>query len=446
MADTSTFGYARADDGAYIGYRVDGDGPIDIANQPDFPGNIDLDWQYPVYGHFLRRLSSFARLITHDHRGVGLSSRNVDPPTLETRVSDLLAVLRATGARHPVLSGFHAPGSVNVLLAATRPTLPRAIVWMEPHPRSGWAPDYPWGRTQEERELEQEFIQIWGSDAYGRAFWEAEEALGDRQPREAARQIAIQSRNACTPDVAARITDIWYEIDVREVLGAVQTPTLLLVHADREGAVERAEYIASRMSAAQVRVMPGDGWTVEEVPMWTEEIREFVGVDRTEELADTVLSTILFTDIVGSTERQSALGDHAWKDLIQRHHAIVREALRRWHGVEVDTAGDGFYATFDGPARAIRYALDVNKRIRELGIEIRAGVHTGECEIVDGKCTGIAVSIGAPVASTAGPSEVRVSQAVKDLVAGSGLTFDDAGGHELKGVPGRWRLYAVVSG
>jgi class 3 adenylate cyclase len=160
---------------------------------------------------------------------------------------------------------------------------------------------------------------------------------------------------------------------------------------------------------------------------------------------DTVLATVLFTDIVGSTERQSSLGGHGWKELIQRHHAIVREALRRWHGVEVDTAGDGFYATFDGPARAIRCALDVTQRIRELGIEVRAGVHTGECEVVDGKCTGITVSVGARVAANAGPSEVRVSQTVKDLVAGSGLVFADAGEHELKGVPERWRLYAAVT-
>jgi class 3 adenylate cyclase len=176
-----------------------------------------------------------------------------------------------------------------------------------------------------------------------------------------------------------------------------------------------------------------------------DEIRRFVGVEPPMPELDTVLATVLFTDIVASTEKQSALGGHAWKELIQRHHAIVRERLERWHGVEVNTAGDGFYATFDGPARAIRCALDITQRVRELGIEVRAGVHTGECEIVDGKCDGISVSIGARVASTAGPSEVRVSQTVKDLVAGSGLAFEDAGEHELKGVPDRWRLYSAAS-
>jgi len=200
------------------------------------------------------------------------------------------------------------------------------------------------------------------------------------------------------------------------------------------------------MPLAEVKVLPqGVISSPEVLSAVVDEIRQFVGVEPPLPELDTILATVLFTDIVGSTEKQSTLGTRAWKELIPRHHAIVRATLERWRGVEVDTAGDGFYATFDGPARAIRCALDVTKRIQELGIEVRAGVHTGECEIVDGKCTGIAVSIGARVASTAGPSEVRVSQTVKDLVAGSGLAFKDAGEHELKGVPDRWRLYSVVS-
>jgi class 3 adenylate cyclase len=181
------------------------------------------------------------------------------------------------------------------------------------------------------------------------------------------------------------------------------------------------------------------------VSIVVDEIRGFVGVEPPMPELDTVLATVLFTDIVGSTQMQSALGSHAWKELIERHHAVVREALQRWHGVEVDTAGDGFYATFDGPARAVRCAQNIVRLVRELGIEVRAGVHTGECEVVDGKCTGLTVSIGARVASTAGPSEVRVSQTVKDLVAGSGLSFKDLGEHQLKGVFERWRLYAVLA-
>jgi class 3 adenylate cyclase len=199
------------------------------------------------------------------------------------------------------------------------------------------------------------------------------------------------------------------------------------------------------MPLAEVKPLPRDARIVDVVSIVVDEIRGFVGVEPPMPELDTVLATVLFTDIVGSTQMQSALGSHAWKELIERHHAVVREALQRWHGVEVDTAGDGFYATFDGPARAVRCAQNIVRLVRELGIEVRAGVHTGECEVVDGKCTGLTVSIGARVASTAGPSEVRVSQTVKDLVAGSGLSFRDLGEHQLKGVFERWRLYAVLA-
>ena len=252
------------------------------------------------------------------------------------------------------------------------------------------------------------------------------------------------TRGACTPDIARKMVQIWAEIDVRNVLDAVQTPTLLLVHEERTEVVDIAEYIAARMPAAEVRRMPGGWWNPEELPAWVEQIRDFIGVERAPAALDTVLATVLFTDIVGSTERSSELGDRRWKDLLQRHHAIVRDSLGGLGGTEVDTAGDGFYATFDGPARAIRCALDIAERVRALGVEIRAGIHTGECEVIDGKVGGLAVSIGARVAGSAGPSEVLVSQTVRDLVAGSGLTFDEAGEHELKGVPGRWRLYRVM--
>jgi class 3 adenylate cyclase len=441
----STFGYARAEDGAFIGYRVDGDGPIDLVVQPDWPGNIDLDWQDPVYAPWLRELSSIGRVITHDHRGVGLSSRNVEVPTLETRAADLLAVLRATGTRRPVLCGVLATGAVNVLLAAMRPRLARAMVWLEPVPRSAWAPDYPWGRDETDRQFEMDFIGLWGTEAYGKAFLAHEEAAGNVLPAEDAPWEAIQTRNACTPDVAARLAEMWYETDVRDVLGAVQTPTLLLVHRDSPGSVDQAEYVASRMAAATIRVMPGDRWTAEEVPAWAEQIREFIGVARTEPPVDTVLSTVLFTDIVDSTQKQAILGDRRWKELAERHHALVRQVLTRWGGVENDTAGDGFYITFDGPVRAIRCAQEIVSGVRALEIEVRAGVHTGECELIDGKSVGITVSIGARVAAAASASQVLVSQTVRDLIAGSGLTLEDAGEHELKGVPDRWRLYQVIA-
>jgi class 3 adenylate cyclase len=361
-------------------------------------------------------------------------------------VSDVLAVLRATGTRRPVFVGVASSGGVHALLAATRPTVPRALVWLEPSARYAWAPDYPWGVTAEDIELERAFTDLWGTDAYAKADLEGQEALGNPQPPEVAQYMAVQARNACTPDIAARLNEIWAETDVRGVLGAVQTPTLLLVHEDRKAGVEEAEYVASQIPAAEVRRMPGLEWTVEEQPAWAEQIRDFAGIERPHPTFDTMLSTVLFTDIVESTERQMAMGDRAWRDFVQQHHSIVRDALKRWHGAENDTAGDGFYATFDGPARAIRCALDITERVRDLNIEIRAGIHTGECELIDGKPGGITVSIGARVAARASASEVLVSQTVRDLVAGSGLTFDDAGEHELKGVPGRWRLYRVVGG
>jgi class 3 adenylate cyclase len=258
--------------------------------------------------------------------------------------------------------------------------------------------------------------------------------------------FARSSRNACTPDVAAELSRIWYESDVRSVLPAVQVPTLIQTWPARDVVdFARAQYVASLIPEAELREMPGRGaWTEEDMVASAEEVRRFAGVDRAPVELDTILSTVLFTDIVGSTEKQASLGDHGWKGLVERHHAVFREALGRWRGVENDTAGDGFYATFDGPARAIRCAQEAGAKVRDLGIEIRAGVHTGECELIDGKIGGITVSIGARVASNAGPSEVLISQTVKDLVAGSGLTFEDAGEHELKGVPDRWHLYRVL--
>ena len=444
MTANSTFGYALTTDGVYLGYRADGDGPIDIVIEPDWASNIDLEWMDPTWASWLRELRSFSRVITHDPRGIGLSSRNVELPTLETRVSDLMTVLNTVGIRRPVLLGYLATGAVNILAAAMRPRLPRAIVWLEPRPRYGWAEDFPWGRTPEDRLAELDFIGLWGTDAYGKAFIEEEEAAGNAMPPESATYMAIMSRGACTPDVARKMADIWYEIDVRNVLETARTPTLLIVHKEREGSVDIAEYVASRMPAAEVREMPGAAWRVEDFPAWAEQIRDFIGVERPPAALSTVLATVLFTDIVGSTQRSAEMGDRAWKDLLQRHHAIVRDSLHRLNGTEVDTAGDGFYATFDGPARAIQCALDIAERVRELGIEIRAGIHTGECELIDGKAGGLAVSIGARVAANAGPSEVLVSQTVRDLVAGSGLAFEDAGEHELKGVPDHWRLFRVV--
>jgi class 3 adenylate cyclase/pimeloyl-ACP methyl ester carboxylesterase len=437
----TTFGYARADDGAYIGYRVDGDGPIDIAYQIDWPGNVDHTWVEPTNEVWLRQLASFARVITHDHRGVGVSSRDVALPTLETRVSDLMAVLAATGTRRPVLVGSFSTGAVHVLLAAMRPTFPRALIWVEPVARSSQAPDYPWGISPEDREIDDAFIGLWGTDAYTKVHREDQSTHENPGPDEAIQLETVRARNACTPDVAARLSDIWYETDVRGVLGAVKTPTLLLVHEERRETIEEAEFIASSMPDARVHLMPGLVWAKEKMPLWAEEVREFVGIPRPTPAPTTMLATVMFTDIVGSTERQVTLGDRAWGELISRHHALIRQTLERYGGNEIDTAGDGFYATFDGSARAVQCALDISSLVRELGIEVRIGVHTGECELIDNKVGGIAVAIGSRIAAHAKPSDVLVSQTVKALVAGSGLIFEDVGEYELKGVADRWHLY-----
>jgi class 3 adenylate cyclase len=438
MAPGSTFGYATADDGAYIAYRVDGDGPSDLVWQPDWPGNIDLEWQDPMLGPWLREMSSFARVITHDHRGVGLSSREHGVPTMERRVEDLLAVLRAVGARRPVLVGALSSGGVHALLAATRPRLPRAVVWFEPTASYATAPEYPWGVTDEEHQLEMEYLAQWGTEGYARSFYDEQEAGGNPMAGDRLGYLAMQSRNACTPDIAATLTEVWYGTDVRGVLGAVTVPTLLMVHEGRAASVEECRYLASQMPSAELVEMPGTAWTAEEGPSWVERVRDFVGVSRPAPQTETALATLMFTDIVASTQMQASMGDHAWKDLLARHHATVRDSLERHGGRENDTAGDGFYSTFEGPVRAIRCALDVVGRVAGLGLEVRAGVHTGECELVEGKPTGLAASIGARVAALAQPSEVVVSQTVKDLVAGSGLTFEDARGARAQGRP--WSL------
>jgi class 3 adenylate cyclase len=438
--------YAVTPDGVYIAYQIMGDGPIDVVWQSDWPGNIDMDLEDPLGRIWFEELASFSRLILHDRRGVGLSSRNVPLPNLETRVSDLLLVLDAVGSEHPVLSGIFESGAPNALLAATRPDRVQSMVWVEPQPRCAWAPDYPWGAKPEDMEFELRVTtDLWGTLAYGRWHVQNEASRDNEMPDSAAASMAKATRNACTPDVAGDLSKIWYDTDVRGVLTAVQVPTLILSHPERVDDFDRANYVASLIPGAELQGIPGRAWSEEDASPIAEQLRRFVGVERVPTELDTILSTVLFTDIVDSTQKHWSLGDHGWKKLIERHHVLVREALERWRGVEIDTAGDGFYASFDGPARAIRCAQDVCSRVRDLGIEIRAGVHTGECKLINDKVGGIAVTIGARVAALAGPSEVFISQTVKDLVAGSGFAFADAGLHELKGVPDRWHLYRAAS-
>lgn len=432
--------YARTPDGVYIAYQVAGDGPVDLAWGFDFSGNVDLAWEWPVTGPLLRALAGSCRVILHDRRGTGLSSRNVALPNLETRVSDLRWVLDTVGSERPVLGGINEAGAPNVMLAATEPERVRSIVWLEPFPRVMWAPDFPWGVKSEYLEREERSLALWGTKEYGEAWAEAEAAAGVTLSPEHVRMAGVMSRHTATPDVARELDRIWYETDVRAVLPSVQVPALLVAREMYPRKIEVAEHVASLMPAATVAPAPGN-FGPDEIGPVVEVLERFLGVEREPEL-DTVLATILFTDLVGSTQRQASLGDRAWKSLIEDHNAVVRNALGRWGGIENDTAGDAFYATFDGPARAIRCALEIGQRVRDqLRLEIRAGVHAGECELIEGKAAGLTVSIGARIAASAGASEVLVSQTVKDLVAGSGFAFEDRGEHDLRGIPDRWRLY-----
>jgi class 3 adenylate cyclase len=431
--------YAKTPDGIYIAYQTIGDGPIDIVWQFEWMGNVDTIWEYRPFAEWFRGLASFSRLILHDRRGTGASSRYVEPADLETRVADLRVVLDAVGSERPVLGGEMEGGAPNVLFAASDPERVHSLFWWYPTAREEQAPDYPYGSTPEILErFRQDTADHWGTDAY--TFGDLQASGSDTEPV----PWGWISRQTATPEVAVEMVRIMRETDVRGAMSAISAPVLLLAR-DRDR--ETLEYLASMLRQPQIRLFPGeDVLKIHEQAAVLDAIREFVGIEPTPPELDTVLATVLFTDVVGATEKQAEMGDHRWKGVIEEHHAIVRDALGRWHGIESDTAGDGFYATFDGPARAIRCAMEIGGRVRHhLGIEIRAGVHTGECEMMDGKIGGITVNIGARVAAKAGSSEVLISQTVKDLVAGSGLAFEDAGEHELKGVPDLWRLYRVAN-
>jgi class 3 adenylate cyclase len=436
-------GYAVASDGAYIAYQTLGDGPVDLVWQFDWFGNVDAIWEVPFLRDWFEGLAKFSRVILHDRRATGASSRNVPAPNLETRVSDLLTVLAAVGADRPVvLAGQYEGGAPNVLLAGTYPERVHSLVWHQPLGRSTWTPDYPWGVRPEYVEAEARATAVWGTTEYGRRF--IEYSVGD--PNELGHDDAVQigrlSRQMCTPDTARELVEIWYQTDVRGALPAVKVPALVTTDTDSSEDVEETTYVASLMPRATVERV-GGGFRLGRDHL--DAVRRFLGVQSPRPSLESVLTTVLFTDIVGSTQTQAALGDRGWKLVVERHHRIARDALETWRGVENDTAGDGFFATFDGPARAIHCALEITERVRELDIEIRSGVHTGECELIDGKHGGISVAIGARISALAPASEVLVSQTVKDLVAGSGLTFKAAGEHELKGVPDRWQIYAVTS-
>jgi pimeloyl-ACP methyl ester carboxylesterase len=433
--------YAKSGD-LNIAYQVVGDGPLDLIYVPGWISNVELNWEEPAHAHVLERLASFSRLILFDKRGTGLS----DPvpldrlPTLEERMDDVRAVLDAVGCEEAALFGFSEGGLMSVLFAATYPDRITALALYGVFAKRIWSPDYPWAPKPDDREREIETLERNWSERMDldQLAPSEDDAFKDR--------LAMYFRRSASPGAGVALMRMNTQLDVRDVLPSIQAPTLVLHRTlDRDVKVEEGRWIARQIPGAKYVELPGDSHT-----LWAgntdeivDEIEEFLTGARRGPEPDRVLATVLFTDIVGSTEKATEVGDRRWRELLQRHHALVREQLARYNGHEIDTAGDGFFATFEGPARAIRAARAMTVGVRRLGLEIRAGVHTGECERHEGKVAGIAVSAGARVAGAAGRSEVLVSQTVKDLVAGSGIEFEDRGEHELKGV-GAWRLYSVV--
>jgi class 3 adenylate cyclase len=443
--------YLERPDGVYLAYQVAGEGPVDIAWQVGDGTNLDVWWEFSWMRDWFEGLASLGRLILHDWRGFGLSSRNVPVPNLETRTDDLRALLDHVGSTQAVIGGWFETLAPGVLLAAGDPARVKALVWWNPAPRTVWAPDYPWGTKPDDLNSSLQDLALWGTRQFGERWADDIESFSGARPSdEAIAWWAKKARNACTPDVAVALEHVWWQTDLRGVLPSVRTPVLLMLEEGEPEFLVLADHLGSLFPDARIETFPQLGWMSAGVAPEAvhrprlDAIARFIGLQPRPTVPDTILSTILFTDIVDSTRHQARLGDRDWKHVIERHNRVVREALSTWRGSENDTAGDGFYATFDGPARAIHCAREVTERVRALGIEVRAGVHTGECELVDGKCVGISVSTGARIAALAGGSEVLVSQTVKDLVAGSGFTFTDAGEHELKGVPERYRVYAVT--
>ena len=420
--------------GAAIAYQVVGEGETDLVYVPDYMSNLVYGWEYPYWRDFYERLARSFRLLLFDKRGTGLSDLGGQFATLETRMEDLGAVLDAAGSSSAVVLASHEGCGMAALYAATYPERARGLVLFQPWTQGPGTDDV---RLQEQlRDLRAR----WGTQEYADGLLReicptlyANE--GDR------RWFANCLRVGASPAVAYALNRAHMETDLRDVLPAVRVPTLVLYRApDEEDALD----VAARIPSSQaMRVSGDDYWGIFLSPEVVDEVERFVAGEEKSYVPDSVLATVMFTDIVGSTERAVQLGDRAWRDLLAQHHALVRRELARFRGEERDTAGDGFFATFDGPARAIRAGQAIADGIHELSLEARIGIHVGECELHEGKLTGIAVNIGARIAATAGAGEVMVSSTVRDLVAGSGLTFEDRGQQELKGVPGPWQLYAV---
>ena len=442
---TGDVSYARSGD-VRIAYQVLGDGPVDLVLVHGWVCTFQPGWEYPKLAAFYRRLASMGRLILFDKRGTGLSDR-VSPerlPDLETRMDDVRAVLDAVDSRRAVILGFSEGGSMSTLFAATHPERTVALVLVGTFPRMMYAPDYPIGHRDEvyrERFAgldEDDWASVVTREWLGRV---APDLLDDEA---AVGWYVSYVRRGASPGAVAALWRMNQQIDIRDVLPTIAVPTLV-AYRSQEYFGARTRYMGERIPGARVVELPGNDhlpWEGDREAL-LDEVERFLSGVQTDVEPDRVLATLLFTDIVRSTAKAAELSDRAWQDVLTQHDRLVRAQVARFRGREVDMAGDGIFATFDGPARAVRCASAIGEGLRTLGLEVRAGVHTGEIEQAEGGVRGIAVHIAARIASSAGAGEVLVSSTVKDLVAGSGIVFEERGEHELQGVPGTWRLFAA---
>jgi len=429
-----------------VAYQVMGEGSIDLV-YVNVISHLEIMWELPPYAAFLNRLGSFGRLIMLNQRGIGMSDPVAGAPTLEMRMDDIRAVMDAAESERAVILGLGDAGPLCVLFAATYRERTSALVLMNSSPRFVRSAEFPWLRTRAEAELlADEIERHWGETAWHYDFLRRDDRMTDAEAQRDARHARI----AASPGAAAAYFRLGIDTDVCNVLPLVRVPTLVM-HRKEDTAwdVRSGRYLADHIPQARFVELPGGDFS----PSLGDQDTLFGALEsflddlaqgrRSAAEPDRVLATVLFTDIVGSTAMAVELGDRAWHELLEKHHSSIRTELARYRGVEHDTAGDGFFASFDGPARAIACSMAIHQALEAFGIEVRAGLHTGECELLDGKVSGIAVAIGARVAARAAPREVLVSQTVKDLVAGSGITFAEREPAELKGIPGTWRLYAV---
>jgi pimeloyl-ACP methyl ester carboxylesterase/plasmid stabilization system protein ParE len=436
--------YTRSGD-VNIAYQVVGDGPIDLVFIPGFVSHLEVTWEVAPIARFFERLAAFTRLILFDKRGTGMSDRVQANVAIEERIDDVRAVMHAAGSERATLFGISEGGPIAVVFAATHPERASALMLCGAVARFlADPPAYPWGRTREELVAFAEAIeQGWGTPAILPPF--VPSATADPVLAEG---ILRYARMGASPRAASDQIRWWGEIDVRPILTSIRVPTLVL-HRSDDPLVEAAagRHLAELIPDARFVEVPGADhppFVGDQAPI-IEEIREFLTGAREPYESERVLTTVLFVDIVESTERAAALGDRRWSDLLDDCHAAVRRELARFRGREIDTAGDGFLASFDGPARAVRCAIAIRDALRVLGIEARAGLHTGEVEIRGEHIAGIAVHIGARVAAAAASGEVLASRTLVDLVAGSGIDFLDRKTTRLKGVPGDWHLFSVAS-